>query len=158
MILVQGLDGYPVLLGHDNGIRRRLGSLDSCDVGHMVVHSAAPDLVAVLYGLRGGGRVDYQLDLAAFHVVQDVGAAIEDLIHPFNAIPDFFRYSAVPSVAMIFRPASESFLAATATAALSSSLTEMKTIPSRGRLLSADELRLEEGQAQVVVYAHYLAS
>ena len=157
MVLVQGLDGYPVLLGHDDGIGRSLGRLDRCDVRHVIVHSAAPDLGSVLDGLLGGGRVYYQLDLAPFHVVQDVGATVEDLVHPLDCDPRFFQVLGCAVGGDYLQARICQLLGGNRNSGLVLIPDRYEDNALQGQAVVCRQLRLEEGQAQVVVYAHDLA-
>ncbi len=55
------------------------------------------------------------------------------------------------------KPRSTRRFAGTTIAALSRSLTEMKTVPSWRQLVAGAELRLGEGAAEIAVEAHHLA-
>jgi len=123
----------------------------------MIVYGASPDLVAVLDRLLCGGRVDDQPNLADFYVVQHIGTAVEDLVHPHH------RQTGPPQ---ILRCAVRGDYG-------QPGIIELPGRHRRRRLvliLDRDEdhalhrqgvvrreLRLEEGQAQIVVYAHDLS-
>src|SRR5881398_318949 len=62
--------------------------------------------------------------------------------------------SAVPCVATSLKSSCTKNLAISATAALSRSLTLMKTVPAVGQCLSGGKLRLGEGLAEIIGHAH----